>query len=210
MSDPVLAATDVASTVYDEQAANVNVNVIGTPVSDQMFDMIIGGTPETSFINDYMEKHRKVESLKSDVPSLCETKEASDDKNSCEEKEKGKNSQNESILVAEERESKNYRKSDDVSDIGILLASQNNKLENSFTSTVSSRGYKRDWNEDSLSHSMIEGNPEYDNLFSDFESVGPFASLPGLAEGDNPSSPAISTPSVEISNEVRQRQVRLK
>ncbi|XP_071519508.1 uncharacterized protein Plekhm1 [Panulirus ornatus] len=200
VSDPVLAATDVASTVYDEQAADVKVNVIGTPVSDQMFDIIIGGTPETSFINDYMEKHKKVESLKSDVPTPSEDEEVLVTDKSCEEKEKEKNSQNESIMHDEEKTSKNHRKSGDLSDIGILLASQNSRLENSFTSTASSRGYMKDWNEDSLSHSMTEGNPEYDKLFSDFESIDPFASMPGLA-GDNPSSSAISTPSVEISNE---------
>ncbi|KAK8393234.1 hypothetical protein O3P69_013324 [Scylla paramamosain] len=56
ISDPVLAATDVASTVHDVQAHGVGIPIISTPISDHMFDMIIGGTPETSFISDYMEK----------------------------------------------------------------------------------------------------------------------------------------------------------
>ncbi|KAK3895030.1 hypothetical protein Pcinc_001238 [Petrolisthes cinctipes] len=59
-SDPILAATDVASTVRDDSdpSGNTDVNNIpSSPVTDQMFEFIIGGTPETSFIRDYMDTH---------------------------------------------------------------------------------------------------------------------------------------------------------
>lgn len=51
-SAPVLSATDVASTFIDKDSEEVGVAIPQTPLSDQMFDLIIGGTPETGFINE--------------------------------------------------------------------------------------------------------------------------------------------------------------
>lgn len=65
VADPVLAATDVASTVYDQPQGGLVIPVVETPISDQIFDLIIGGTPETSFINDSMENMKSVESEES-------------------------------------------------------------------------------------------------------------------------------------------------
>ena len=50
--DPVLAATDVASTVMDEESHGISIPEPDNPISDVMFQLIIGGTPETSFINE--------------------------------------------------------------------------------------------------------------------------------------------------------------
>ncbi|KAB7505067.1 Pleckstrin homology domain-containing family M member 3 [Armadillidium nasatum] len=55
---PVLSATDVASTFIDD-SEEPGIAIPQTPLSDQMFDLIIGGTPETRFINesiDYSER----------------------------------------------------------------------------------------------------------------------------------------------------------
>ncbi|KAK4312709.1 hypothetical protein Pmani_015894 [Petrolisthes manimaculis] len=57
-SEPILAATDVASTVRDDRDHNTDTdNIPSSPVTDQMFELIIGGTPETSFIKDYMHNN---------------------------------------------------------------------------------------------------------------------------------------------------------
>ncbi|CAL4203577.1 unnamed protein product, partial [Meganyctiphanes norvegica] len=53
--DPVLSATDVASTFIAEDSVNVGIPIDDTPLSDKMFDMIVGRTPETSFISQVME-----------------------------------------------------------------------------------------------------------------------------------------------------------
>ncbi|KAG7174006.1 Pleckstriny domain-containing family M member 3-like, partial [Homarus americanus] len=201
VSDPILAATDVASTVYDGQTTNVNSNVFETPISDQMFDMIIGGTPETSFISDYMEKHKPSAKFE-DVSTPGETEqdllEKPKDAQGTDKKEK-----NESTVSGKsERDVQDHKKPEVVLDEDSLLANQNNQFENSCTSTLSSKGYVREWSEDSLSRSVIEGAPEYDKLFSDFGSIGLFPSVPGLAVADlEPSSSSTSTPSVEVSNE---------
>lgn len=196
VSDPVLAATDVASTVYDEQSAHVNTNIIGTPISDQMFDMIIGGTPETSFINDYMENHKTMGLEEpEDVPTPCEIN--SNNIEVFETNDKAK------LMAPSEDESKlnDHRNSESILSVESLI-DQKNKFENSVSSTLSNRIYMREWSDDSFSHSINEGAPEYDRLFSDFGSVTPFALVPELPRPVvDPLSPSTSTPSVEISNE---------
>ncbi|KAK8740633.1 hypothetical protein OTU49_003003 [Cherax quadricarinatus] len=196
VSDPVLAATDVASTVYDEHSTYMNsTSICETPISDQMFDMIIGGTPETSFINDYMEKHKKVDSADSEgIPRPSEIK-----ANNAEEVNNDKD--NFTAPCKEESDLDDHSKSETNLDDSIL-PNQKNQFENSLTNALSNRVYMREWSDDSFSRSMNEEAPEYKRLFSDFGSDVPFSIVPGLAVVEvDQLSPTTSSPSGAVSNE---------
>ena len=47
---PIMAATDIASTFKDTPSSLMGIEIPQTPLSDQMFDLVINGTPETDFI----------------------------------------------------------------------------------------------------------------------------------------------------------------
>ncbi|XP_076059202.1 pleckstrin homology and RUN domain containing M1 isoform X2 [Oratosquilla oratoria] len=61
VSEPVLEGTDVASTFVDQGMEGMDIPSVETPIYDQMFDIIMSGTPETSFISDNIENKEKPE-----------------------------------------------------------------------------------------------------------------------------------------------------
>lgn len=203
ISDPVLAATDVASTVHDVQAHGVGIPIISTPISDHMFDMIIGGTPETSFISDYMEKS-EADTAKHEDKSSIKTKEILQDTKSNVNETSEKKKKEATSTTEQDSEDNNQRKQENV-----LPDNQINQLETSISSTDNDRVFGRDWSIDSMSHSTIETAPEYNRLFSDLEGLGGFPSVPGLVVPDLDLSPS-STPSEEVSNESSQSDVAEK
>lgn len=204
ISDPVLAATDVASTVYDVQRQSVGIPIASTPISDHMFDMIIGGTPETSFISDYMEK-KEVDAAKQEDNSSSKTKQMLQD-NRSDVIQTNEGSKRQTTAVTEQ----------DCENVSETIQentrpdNQSDQLEDSISSTDNSKVYMREWSVDSMSRSLIETSPEYDRLFSDLEGLGGFPSVPGLVVPDLDLSPSASTPSEEISNESSQSDVAEK
>lgn len=195
VSDPVLAATDVASTVYDDQAPGMDIPVASTPISDQMFDMIMGGTPETSFISDYMQKKDFKRELRKDMEPHKTKQMLKEDKSKevCSNKE----SEEETPISKQSTEQSSQKQQENV-----LPDNQRDQLESSVSSTDNNRVLLREWSVDSMSRSTIEAAPEYDRLFSDLEDLGGFPSVPGLVVPDLDLSPSASTPSEEVSNEV--------
>lgn len=194
VSDPVLAATDVASTVYDDQVPGMDIPVASTPISDHMFDMIMGGTPETSFISDYMQKRDLERRLQKDMDS-DKAKHVQEEK----VKEACRNTDNEEETLVSKH---NSEQSSQEQPESVLPDNITNQLEGSVSSIDNSRVFLRECSVDSMSRSTIEAAPEYNRLFSDLEGLGGFPSVPGLVVPDLDLSPSASTPSEEVSNEV--------
>lgn len=208
VSDPVLAATDVASTVMDERTEGMNIPIVETPVSDQMFDMIFGGTPETSFISN-------MESRESKDPMGQESDKHREEKRVMHEPPDSK--QERGGGVPEDKrdsafEPAGIQKESQDGGSRLTVELQNPPEENqkrhsrdhSFTTSTESRDYHRTYSTDSsMSRSVIEGAPEYDQLFLDITSVTPFPSVPGLSLSDVDPASSNSTPSREASHEVR-------
>lgn len=203
ISDPVLAATDVASTVHDVQTHGMGIPIASTPISDHMFDMIIGGTPETSFISDYMEKS-EADTVKHEDKSSIKTKEILQDTKSNLNETREEKKKEVAPTVEEESANSSQRKQENA-----LPDNHTNQLETSISSTDNGRVFGREWSIDSMSHSTIETAPEYNRLFSDLEGLGGFPSVPGLVVPDLDMSPS-STPSEEVSNESSQSDVAEK
>lgn len=195
VSDPVLAATDVASTVYDDQAPGLDIPVASTPISDQMFDLIMGGTPETSFISEYMQKKEIDTGLQKEMVSDKTKQILKEDKS----KEVCSNKENEQETPVNEQSSEESSQKIQES---VPPGSQTDHLEDSVSSIDNGRVFLREWSVDSMSQSTIEAAPEYNRLFSDLEGLGGFPSVPGLVVPDLDLSPSASTPSEEVSNEV--------
>lgn len=195
VSDPVLAATDVASTVYDDQAPGLDIPVASTPISDQMFDLIMGGTPETSFISEYMQKKEIDTGLQKEMVSDKTKQILKEDKS----KEVCSNKENEQETPVNEQSSEESSQKIQES---VPPGSQTDHLEDSVSSIDNGRVFLREWSIDSMSQSTIEAAPEYNRLFSDLEGLGGFPSVPGLVVPDLDLSPSASTPSEEVSNEV--------
>lgn len=195
VSDPVLAATDVASTVYDDQAPGMDIPVASTPISDQMFDLIMGGTPETSFISEYIQKSEVETGLQKDK-ELDNTKQRFHEDKS---EEVGNYKENEQETPVGKQ---NSEQSSQKGHESAPPETQTDQLEDSVGSIDNSRSFLREWSVDSMSHSTIEAAPEYNRLFSDLEGLGGFPSVPGLVVPDLDLSPSASTPSEEVSNEV--------
>lgn len=192
-SDPILAATDVASTVQDDQeSAAIDINIPSTPVTDQMFDMIIGGTPETSFISEYMEQRKMMTS----------TPDGTKENNRDSETSSAQHTHNTNTTETKNRHSFDHLSSRlstkchsgddrDVSDMTLTTQDSNNdnnsvdmksptinsQLEASHTSTNTNtstnnttsmnNSYMRECSIDSMSNSMTEGSMEYNRIFSD-------------------------------------------
>lgn len=195
VSDPVLAATDVASTVYDDQAPGLDIPVASTPISDQMFDLIMGGTPETSFISEYMQKKEIDTGLQKEMVSDKTKQILKEDKS----KEVCSNKENEQETSVNKQSSE---ESSQTIQESVPPGSQTDHLEDSVSSIDNGRVFLREWSVDSMSQSTIEAAPEYNRLFSDLEGLGGFPSVPGLVVPDLDLSPSASTPSEEVSNEV--------
>ncbi|KAG0729544.1 Pleckstrin y domain-containing family M member 3 [Chionoecetes opilio] len=207
VSDPVLAATDVASTVYDVETHGVGIPDASTPISDHMFDMIIGGTPETSFISDYMEKN-KVDTAKQEDKSSNKKQPILRDKKSDSVQLNDECEQQRTSVTGEDCEDSSPRKQEDT-----LPDSQIDQLlECSVSSTDNSKVYMTEWSVDSSRSTIIETSPEYNRLFSDLEGLGGLPSVPGLVvpDLDLDLSPSASTPSEDVSNESSQSDVAEK
>lgn len=160
-----------------------------------MFDMIMGGTPETSFISDYMEKNEVERGLKKDTEPDNEKQILKKDEST------GASSNTESEQETPVSK-KNSEQSSQKKQERVPPDNRTDELEHSVTSVDKSREFVREWSIDSMSHSTIEAAPEYDRLFSDLEGLGGFPSVPGLMVPDLDLSPCASTPSEEVSNEV--------
>ena len=193
-----MAATDVASTVYEVRTHSEGVPIASTPISDQMFDMIIGGTPETSFISDYMKKRETKAAKRADETSKDEKEVIPSCVSSLIQTDEGKEKQMPSI-TEENKERKPPQENE-------LTDKQKDVLEGSIISSDNEKFYMRERSIDS-SRSIIEAAPEYNRLFSDLEGLGGFPSVPGLVvpDLDLDLSPSTSTPSEEISYEVCNR-----
>lgn len=204
-SDPVLAATDVASTVYDDHTPSMNIDIPPATISDQMFDMIIEGTPETSFISDYMEKHRRgitgVKENRDDVGSKEDTtlEKSGDDRHNT-----AKDVEGESVPHDE--------KDDEIQDHSKLKFEESSnsyvppsqKLESSTTLSTNSSLLAREISIDSLA--LCEGNREYDNLFQGYDTGEIYPPVPEISTvADLTPSTATSSSSVEASHEVSVR-----
>lgn len=203
VSDPVLAATDVASTVYDDQTPGLDIPVASTPISDQMFDLIMGGTPETSFISEYIQKNEVEKGLQKDKEPDKTKQRLLEDKSKevCSNKE----SEQETPVSKQNSEQSSQKRQESAPP-----DSQTDQLQDSVSSIDNSRVFLREWSVDSMSHSTIEAAPEYNRLFSDLEGLGGFPSVPGLVVPDLDLSPSASTPSEEVSNESSQSDVAEK
>ncbi|KAK7071295.1 zinc ion binding [Halocaridina rubra] len=196
VADPVLAATDVASTVFDQPVRELAIPIVETPVSDQIFDLIIGGTPDTNFIKDSIEKKEKgvakgirengkdksVNSYDAQVTAdqtvisvIVEERDNSDNTDKI----------NESINVT----SDDIEKEDLETSCGNLM----NSLSDSFTEST----YKRGWSVDST---QSQSGPAFGRIFADFEASNPFmfVNSENLDVGYNTLS-ADSTPSPDSS-----------
>lgn len=195
VSDPVLAATDVASTVYDDQVHGVDIPVASTPISDHMFDMIMGGTPETSFISDYMQKNEVERGLQKDM-ERGKTEQTPQEDKSKDVYIKKESEQETSVSKQNSEQSSQKGQESALPDI------QTSQLEGSVSSIDNSRAFLRECSVDSMFLSTIEAAPEYNRLFSDLEGLGGLPSVPGLVVPDLDLSPSASTPSEDVSNEV--------
>ncbi|XP_063615168.1 sorting nexin-29-like, partial [Penaeus indicus] len=206
VSDPVLAATDVASTVMDERTEGMNIPIVETPVSDQMFDMIFGGTPETSFISNMESRESKDTKVQESDTLQAEEKDRlnslgsrREERAATEDKRDSALETTDSDLQASQGQGKNPR----VEVQSPLEESQKqHSRDHSFTNSSECRDYHRTYSTDSsMSRSVIDGAPEYDQLFLDITAVSPFASVPGLSLSDVDPASSSSTPSREASHE---------
>lgn len=210
VSDPVLAATDVASTVMDERTEGMNIPIVETPVSDQMFDMIFGGTPETSFISNMESRESKDPKVQDDDALRVEKEDKHNPLGSQQGGRDATEDKRDSVVEptdgpGDQKGSQDHGKSPRVEVQSPLEESQKqHSRDHSFTNSTESRDYHRTYSTDSsMSRSVIEGAPEYDQLFLDITAVSPFPSVPGLSLSDVDPASSNSTPSRETSHEVR-------
>lgn len=208
VSDPVLAATDVASTVMDERTEGMNIPIVETPVSDQMFDMIFGGTPETSFISNMESRESKDPKVQDDDALRVEKEDKHNPPGSQQGGRDATEDKRDSAVKptegpGDQKGSQDHGKSPRVEVQSPLEESQKqHSRDHSFTNSTESRDYHRTYSTDSsMSRSVIEGAPEYDQLFLDITAVSPFPSVPGLSLSDVDPASSNSTPSRETSHE---------
>ena len=169
--DPVMAATDVASTVADDETRGIDVPESDNPISDVMFQLIIGGTPETSFISDHVSK----DDCTGDINVDTDAKDL--EKENCEAaaiesqivSEEDNNEQLEKLLVEQLKE---YSLEDNKFEESGEKKSLHADTSKSFDSETSKR-YTADSATDneslSRSISLIHDAQEYKDLFSAFE-----------------------------------------
>ncbi|XP_064097696.1 pleckstrin homology domain-containing family M member 1-like isoform X1 [Macrobrachium nipponense] len=198
VADPVLAATDVASTVYDQPTVGVAIPVVETPICDEMFNMIIGGTPETSFIKDSVERQSSVE-VKDNKKS---TKHDQKDVNSSDNKFVNKEDGNIPSPTCENVESP------DIQEISALtesaehaqteLAKTDEDQESSVENSVAD-SYRRGWSVDSA-QSLYQSGPAFAKIISELDTNNPFSYLCNdTTESNQTVLSSDSTPSQESS-----------
>ncbi|XP_068216110.1 pleckstrin homology domain-containing family M member 1-like [Palaemon carinicauda] len=194
VADPVLAATDVASTVYDQPTVGVAIPVVETPICDEMFNMIIGGTPETSFIKDSMEKQNSGELKDGKRSTQREQKDA--DKSVNKADDNLPSSSNEKIESPDTHEISDLTESaeHDQTEIGSTDEYLESSVENSMAGSC-----VRTWSVDSC-QSLYQSGPAFSKIISDLDTSNPFSYLNSeTAENSQAVLSADSTPSQESS-----------
>lgn len=196
-----MAATDVVKTVHDEPTQSIPIDVSQSTISDQMFDMIIEGTPETSFINNFMEKCQKLDTVKNgSVVGVNENKQSSANKKHSNGKNVSANMKVEMSGRNKEDERHHGEKSEDFNKDDYVENKKHSFDTSIASSDISITSYTREFSVDSLMSSTALA--EYGELFSGFEPVGPYSSVPGLSETDvTPSTTPVTN--IEASREVR-------
>lgn len=193
---PVLSATDVASTFMDHQEAGVA--IAQTPLSDQMFDLILGSTPETRFILDGIDGTNGAESKFDFDPSPIPIKTAQVDVSS--QGNVQPLPSNEPVLSPPRAPATSEQKElNKGADATVVTSSTHEPVRRPSEGSTSDSVLNR-------SISLISDNNEYRNLLYDWEgSEAPMENLPAFLINNQSSSPSEKDPLLQqTSKEVSQ------